>query len=105
MRVVAFVSAMLLSVACTEPPADDGDNDETRVGDPCTSDGNLSDLCPAPFVCVEQQEGAPGGACALSPSCDEDDFCDCDLSSLCGSVPPVSCATLANARLVICTRP
>lgn len=105
-RAAAF--AFILLPACDDcggAASNDGDIVD-GLGDPCTSDGTVNDLCLPGFVCVEASAGN-GGACTTTPlSCDVDDtsdaFCACDLDELCenGAVP--SCYVLEGRRGVIC---
>jgi hypothetical protein len=104
----AFAFALTPSCdGCDGGGSDDGDVVD-GLGDPCTSDGTVNDLCLPGFVCVEASAGS-GGSCATTPlSCDvdvddaSDAFCACDLDELCenGAVP--SCYVLEGRRGVIC---
>lgn len=94
------VAAVALAAACAPPPADDGG--EPGVGEPCSSDSTFGSLCSGELFCLEARQGAPGGDCQEAPACDEDDFCNCDLTSLCDDRTPTLCSIVDGARLVIC---
>lgn len=101
-----LAAAFAFGAGCTDTG---GDDDSTNgLGDPCTSEGAVNDLCLPGLVCVEASAGSDG-ACATTPrSCDvggddtSDAFCACDLDELCQSGAVSSCFVLGGRRGVIC---
>ncbi len=105
LQAVACVAVVGL-VACDSAADGSGDDDVEGLGDPCSSDGTLGDLCLGTLVCVEPNAGR-GGACAVGPddcaAVDNDDFCACDLSSLCDGAAPDQCFVVEGRRGIACT--
>jgi hypothetical protein len=100
-----WVCAVAGAVGCPAVAYDNGP-DVLGVGDPCSSDGTLGDLCLDTLICVEPVAGS-GGACAVGPddcaAASNDDFCDCDTSSLCdGDTAPDQCFVVDGRRGIAC---